>query len=94
MLGWGLIGLIFMKILYPKLSKLIESFPYYIARIIYLIILIVVSIDIFLTYSAFGRMVLRNNGVKPFTILGRIYDEYYDNDFMYQKFPVMKPDEE
>ena len=39
-------------------------------------------------------MVLRNNGVKPFTILGRIYDEYYDNDFMYQKFPVMKPDEE
>lgn len=94
MLGWGLIGLIFMKILYPILSKLIESIPYYLAKVIYYSLLLIVSVDLFLTYTAFGRMALRNKEVPPLTIVGKLYDKYYNNDFMYQKFPVMKPDEE
>ena len=92
MLGWGLIGLVFMKILYPTLERLIEAIPYKIAKVSYIIILIIVSIDLFLTYTAFGRMALRNHNVPPLTIVGRLYDKYYNNDFMYQKFPVMKPD--
>ena len=83
-----------MKILYPTFERLIEALPYKIAKVSYIIILVIVSIDLFLTYTAFGRMALRNKNVPPLTIVGKLYDKYYNNDFMYQKFPVMKPDKE
>jgi len=92
MLGWGLLGTFLMKVLYPFVSKWVEKIPYRIGNFIYYFIFVVVILDLFITYSAFGRMGFRNAGVEPFTPLGQLYDEIYDNEFMYEKFPVMRPD--
>lgn len=93
MLAWGLLGTILMKVIYPYISKWIEKIPYKIAQPIYIILLIFLSVDIFITYSAFGRMAFRNQEKEPFTIVGQVYDAIYDDTFMYNKFPAMRPKE-
>ncbi len=94
MIGWGLGGTIIMKVFYPFLSKFIEKIPYQLGTFLYWCIFTVILLDVVITYSAFGRMALRNNGYKPFSIVGKLYDKYYDDEFMYQKFPVMRPKDE
>ncbi|MEG0275661.1 MAG: putative ABC transporter permease [Coprobacillus sp.] len=91
MIGWGIGGTFLMKVIYPFISKWIEKIPYHIAHPIYIVVVILLMIDIIITYSAFGRMALRNNGVEPYTFIGELMDEYYTNEFMYDRFPVMSP---
>ena len=93
MFFWGLGGTILMKVIYPFLSKWIEKIPYRIGTIIYRIFFVFLMLDIIVTYSAFGRMAFRNQGKKPFTVIGKLYDKYYDNEFMYERFPVMRPND-
>ena len=90
-IGWGILGTFLMKLIYPKVSNWIEKIPYKIGQPIYIILLIFILLDIFITYSAFARMAWRNSGKNPFTPLGSIYDKVYDDEFMYEKFPVMRP---
>ncbi len=94
MIAWGIMGTILMKIIYHFLCKYLKKIPYVIGNIIYYLIFILVLLDVLITYTAFGRMALRNANIEPFTIVGEIYDKYFSNEFMYQKFPIMKPSEE
>ncbi len=91
MIFWGLGGLVLMKVVYPFISKWLHKIPYKVGNIIYYIVFSFILIDVILTYSALGRMALRNNGVEPFTFVGRFYDKVYDNEFLYDKFPIMRP---
>lgn len=90
MLGWGLGGLIILKVIYPYLSKLIEKIPYNKVKIIFPIFVCLMFLDIFLTYSALGRMTLRNNNVKALTPIGKFYDKVFTDEYLYKKFPIMK----
>lgn len=94
MIGWGIGGTILMKVIYPYISKWLEKIPYHIARPIYIISVIFITFDLIVTYSAFARMAFRNQGHRPFTFIGEIYDHIYDDEFMYHQFPVMEPDNE
>ncbi len=91
MIFWGLGGLVLMKVVYPFISKWLHKIPYKVGNIIYYIVFSFIMIDVILTYSALGLMALRNNGKEPYTFIGEFYDKVYDNDFLYEKFPIMKP---
>ncbi len=90
MVFWGLAGLILMKVIYPFISYLVEKIPVKIGNIIYYIVFTFILIDIVITYSALGRMRLRNNNIKAFTIVGEIYDKIYPDEYLYKKFPIMR----
>lgn len=90
MLAWGLLGTMLMKVIYPAISKLIEKAPYKFAQPIYIIVLIFIILDMIVTYSALGRMALRNQGKPPLTFIGSYYDKVYTDEYMYNKFPVMR----
>lgn len=92
MIGWGIGGTILMKVIYPFISKWIERIPYKYAHPAYLFLLIFIIVDVIITYSAFGRMALREQGIEPYTFIGEFLDNTYNDDFMYDKFPVMRPD--
>lgn len=92
MIGWGLGGTFLMKVVYPFVSKYLEKIPYHIAHPMYLIVLVFITADIIVTYTAFGRMALRNSGKEPLTFIGEWMDDVYDNEFMYERFPVMEPE--
>ncbi|MDD3219348.1 MAG: DUF5684 domain-containing protein [Lachnospiraceae bacterium] len=89
MLFWGLGGLVIMKVGYPLISKWLEKIPLRWGNIIFRIFFVLFMIDFILTYSAFGRMALRDNGVKPYTFYGEFLDKAYPDDYMSKKFPVM-----
>ncbi|MDD3797361.1 MAG: putative ABC transporter permease [Lachnospiraceae bacterium] len=90
MLFWGLGGLILMKLVYPFISHWIEKIPYSFGRVAFPIFTALLMVDIILTYSAFGRMALRDSGIQPYTVYGQFLDRCYDDEFMMQKFPIMK----
>lgn len=90
MLFWGILGVILMKIIYPFISKWLEGIPYKIAKPVYLTALIFMIFNATITYSAFGRMALRNKGIEPNTFVGTFYDKVFTNDYMKEKFPAMK----
>lgn len=89
MLFWGLGGLVLMKVGYPMISRLLEKVPVRAGNIIFQIFFVLFLLDFILTYSAFGRMAMRDNGVKPYTFYGEFLDNAYPDEYMDQKFPVM-----
>lgn len=77
MLIWGFVGLIFIKVIYPKTSSLIEKIPYNIGQIVYRILLIFMIFNIFISLAATLRQVERKKGNSPVTFIGRICDDFY-----------------
>jgi uncharacterized membrane protein len=77
MMVWGLLALLLIYIIYPFLSHLIELIPYNLGMILYKVLFIMVSIDMFISFGAVIRQYLRRLGYAPFTILGNIFDKYY-----------------
>lgn len=74
---WGLMGLIFLKLIYPYVSKLIEKIPYKIGEILYKILLVFMILDILISVGATLRQVERRKGHKPATIIGEVFDKVY-----------------
>lgn len=89
MLVWGLGGLAIMKVCYPLISKWLEKVPLRLGNIIFNVFFVLFTIDFVLTYSAFGRMALRDQGVKPYTFYGEFLDNTYSDEYMAAQFPVM-----
>ena len=89
MMIWGLGGTIFLKFIYPlypskylKVSS--KIYP------VYIIILILFVINIIISYTAFIRTLQRLDNKEPLTNIGTIYDKYFNNEFMLNKYPVLK----
>ena len=80
MLLWGLICLLFVKVLYPPISKKIESLPYKPATIILNICVVLLSIDMFISFSAGIRQDLRRKEIPPYTFYGKFLDKYYTDE--------------
>lgn len=93
MIGWGFGGMILLKIIYPWLYKITTKIPTNLisfSNIIYYAICIFFLLDIIITYSALGRMTLRNKGIEAQTFIGEFYDQVYDDEYLKKKFPAMK----
>lgn len=92
MIGWGLGGTFLMKIVYPFISKWVEKIPFKVGNIIYYVVFVFILIDVIITYTVLGRMAMRDKGEKPYTFIGEIYDKIYDDEYLYKKFPIMRPE--
>ena len=82
MLVWGLMGLLILYVIYPLLSKAIESIPYNLGKMVYKVLVILINIDVFISYGAAIRQGLRNAGYKPYTPLGDFFDHFFPNEKM------------
>ena len=86
MLFWGLGGLIFVKIVYPGLSKLIELIPKRIGNLIMPTFLIFVLLSHVISYSALFRYGTRAEGQPASNAIEVVLDKYYDDDLMKQYY--------
>ena len=86
MLFWGLGGLIFVKIVYPGLSKLIELIPKRIGNLIMPTFLIFVLLSHVISYSALFRYGTRAGGQPASNAIEAVLDKYYDDDLMKQYY--------
>jgi uncharacterized membrane protein len=86
MLFWGLGGLIFVKFVYPGLSKLIELIPKRIGNLIMPTFLIFVLLSHVISYSALFRYGTRAEGQPASNAIEAVLDKYYDDDLMKQYY--------
>lgn len=90
MLLWGLITAVALQFVWPLLSHLIEQVPVHFGNIFTTIMVVLVGIDILISWTALGRQTLRRHDVPPFTIVGRFYDHYYTDEYLAKFFTNMK----
>ncbi len=80
MMFWGLLGVIFVYIIYPFLSNSIEKIPKDIGNKVMPFIVVLMCLNMFISFSAVIRQNFRRNDVKPFTHYGKFLDKYYDDE--------------
>ena len=89
MIVWGLFTLVFVKAVYPFLSKWIERIPINIGNVCFNIILIFLIIDMTVSWTALIRSAMRRSGIDPITPVGEIYDKVYPDSVLAKSFPNM-----
>lgn len=90
MLIWGVMGLVFIKVVYPWVSNLIERIPPTIGENLYIILLIFMIFNMVISWSALIRQNLRHYEIRPLTPLGEFYDRYYPDEFLRKYYTNME----
>ncbi len=89
MIVWGLLGVIFVHIIYPFLSNLIEKIPKDIGNKVMPFITILMCLNMFISFSAVIRQNFRRNNVEPFTHYGDFLDKHYNDERMKKTYNNM-----
>lgn len=89
MICWGLAIVVYMHVIYPWLSHLIESIPYSAGVIITKVLVIYLCIDMAISWGALLRQNMRRNHLGPYTPIGTFFDTYYTDEFLKKYFPNM-----
>lgn len=90
MIAWGVMGLIFADIVYPFISNLIEKIPYLLGKWMTVILVIFMSLNMFISWTALFRQTLRREGVEPYTSVGKFYDKVYTDEVLNRYYPNMR----
>ncbi len=90
MIFFGILGVLFVKLIYPTISNLIEKIPIKIGNIIFYVLLVFFIINAFLSYTAVLRMVERKDNLPPSNKLEEIYDEIYPDEFLKKIYVNLK----
>ncbi len=86
MLFWGAGGLVFVKVVYPALSRLIEFTPKRIGNAIMPTFMIFVLLSHVVSYAALFRYGTRSEGQPASSGIEKVLDKYYDDSFMKQYY--------
>ena len=86
MLFWGAGGLIFVKLVYPALSRFIELLPKRIGNVIMPSFMIFVLVSHVVSYAALFRYGTRSEGQEANNAAEKILDEYWDDSLMKQYY--------
>lgn len=87
MVGWGIAGVVLISWFYPKLDDFFKRIPQKIYKTGTILVMILVFLDIGITVSAIARMELRQKGILPYTFVGKLYDEYFTDEYIEEKYP-------
>lgn len=90
MLFWGLAGLLYIKLVYPILLKWFQSWNIQTKNIIVIVLLIFITFDMLLSFTALIRQSFRKQNIKPYTIVGELYDKYYTDEYLGKIYNNMK----
>jgi len=90
MLIWGVMGLVFIKVVYPWISNLIERIPLAVGENLFIILLIFMILNMMVSWSALIRQNLRYYEIRPLTPIGEFYDRYYSDEFLRKYYTNME----
>lgn len=90
MLWWGVLGVVFIKGIYPHLSNFIERIPRRPGVVLSWVVAVLLVVNMALSAAAVGRWVLRQEGEPPRSAVGAFLDEQFPNDMMERIYPSMR----
>ncbi len=88
--AWGLLGVIWMKGIYPLMDQYIEKIPTLLGECITWAIVAVMLCNGLLTASAMARYTDRQTAPEAQNVIEEFLDTNYDNTWMEQRWPNMK----
>ena len=88
-LFWGILAVVWIKLLYPKLSDLIQLIPAVQGKIVTWLIVAVMGCNCVLTACAMVRYDVRQTDEREPGIIEVFLDERYDDAWMEQRWPNM-----
>lgn len=89
-LFWGILAVVWMKMIYPKLSGLIQLIPAVQGKILTWIMVIVMSCNCVLTAGAMVRYDLRQADTGASNVIEAFLDTHYNDEWMEHRWPNMK----
>lgn len=87
---WGIIGVIWIKLLMKPLFKLINKIPWKLRYSLTIIATAFMLINMVMTFEALDCWYSRNAGHEPQTPMEQFYADYFDDEFMHNRFENMK----
>lgn len=90
MIVWGLLALLFAKVIYPLISHFIESLPQSFARVFSTVLLVLLIFDFCISWGALFRQMFRLRGYEPISFVGRFFDEHYNDEVLKRYYTNMK----
>lgn len=88
---WGVLGVLWIRIIYPHLSDMIEKIPNLLGVYLTYFLLITVVIDIVFSSLAVYRQLQRREGIPATNFIQRFYDEHLNDDTLKVIYPNMMP---
>lgn len=80
MICWGLIALLFVFVIYPPLSKLIEKLPIRIGNILSVLLIIFLLVDCAISITACLRQTERSKGIDPSNKVEIFLDKHFPDE--------------
>ncbi len=81
-LFWGLLSIVWVKFIYPKLLKFVERFNNKIGRGFAWFLIIFLVLDVGLTISAVSRARRKEEGIKPQNKYEEVLDKTFNRDYL------------
>ncbi len=87
---WGILAVIWMKVLYPTMEHIIEKIPPLPGKIITWIVVLIMTCNCVLTAGAMVRYTERQTVPEPPHIIAEYLDTHYDDAWMEHRWPNMR----
>lgn len=87
---WGILGLLWVKDLYPEMSKSIERIPSKIGVVLSWILTAFMIFNMIFSFFAVARMGSRMKGVLPQNEIDLYLDKYFPDDVLKEIYPSME----
>lgn len=87
---WGILGVIWVRELYPAFSRLIEKIPVKIGYLLTLILTVFMVFNVVISCAAQWRADARSQGEPAATAFERYLDKHFDDDYLNMIYPHME----
>lgn len=87
---WGIAAVVWMKGVYPFLSRQIEKLPARAGRAVCSVLLVLLAADMLVSALALARYSERQTGSPEQTAVGQILDEYFPDEFIEKRYENLK----
>ena len=87
---WGIAAVVWMKGLYPVLSRWIEKIPLKVGRVLCTIMVIFMTVNVALSGLALSRYTERRENIPPANILQETIDDWFPDAYIEKVYPKMK----
>ena len=87
---WGFAAIIWMKVIYPFLSRWIEKIPVRIGKPLCMIMVFFMSVNIALSGLALDRYSKRHDGLPAKNAVGELMDDWFPDPYMEKVYPNIK----
>ncbi|WP_432624762.1 putative ABC transporter permease [Bifidobacterium sp.] len=92
MFFWGVLGLVWVKLILPRLLRLIQRIPWRIRYSLTLVCFVFVFVDGVMTLMALDAWYSRMAGIAQDSPVAQFFATYFNDDFMAHRFQTMKID--